>query len=617
MTPPLSEAIMRLESMTIQNFRGYQEEQKITFSDLTTFVGKNDAGKSTVLEALSIFFGDGTVKPDLTDFNVFTNSDNFEIGCTFSDLPDEIIIDANAKTNLGSEFLLDENGMLTVKKRWVKGASNPKEKVFIVCKHPSATGFDDLLERKNSNLKPLLKKYLTPEEIKEKGIRLSSNVEMRQAIWGSCKDLELQTTEISVSSEDSKKIWENLSKHLPHFALFQADRPSQDSDSEVQDPMKLAISTALAEPKIQDLLQQVEQAVERKATELAERTHQALEQLSPEISEGLTPHFKNPPKWASQFGISLDSDNGISINKRGSGVRRLILVSFFKSEAERRMQEDTRNNVIYAIEEPETAQHPKNQKILLDSFKQMSSQENCQVILTTHSPSVAANLPAESLRFIKKIDGIPTHDMSQNMFEEIADELGILPDDRVRVLICVEGPNDVLALKSLSHALHKEDSSVIDLSESPKVAFVPLGGGTLGQWVSQQYLKGFGRPEFHIYDNDVSKYQKTVIEVNARKNHDKAFLTSRREMENYLHPDVIKETLDVTVNFGPTDDVPQLVADAIGDIPDRKSINSRNVKKKLANDAFPKMTADQIKEVDPDGEILGWMRKIEELANKL
>ncbi|MFW0170308.1 AAA family ATPase [Rothia sp. P4278] len=107
---------MRLESMTIQNFRGYQEEQKITFSDLTTFVGKNDAGKSTVLEALSIFFGDGTVKPDLTDFNVFTNSDNFEIGCTFSDLPDEIVIDSNAKTNLGSEFLLDNNDMLTVKK---------------------------------------------------------------------------------------------------------------------------------------------------------------------------------------------------------------------------------------------------------------------------------------------------------------------------------------------------------------------------------------------------------------------------------------------------------------------------------------------------------------------
>lgn len=607
---------MRLESMTIQNFRGYQEEQTINFGDLTTFVGKNDVGKSTILEALSIFFGDGVVKPDLTDFNVFTNSDNFEISCTFSDLPDKVIIDAKAETNLASEFLLNKNGMLTIKKRWTKSSTKPKEKVFIVCEHPSANGFNNLLEKKNSELKALLHEALSPDEIKNKKIHLRNNVEMRRAIWGTCKNLKLETAEISVLSEDSKKIWENLSRHLPHFALFQADRPSQDSDSEVQDPMKLAISTALAEPEIISLLQQVELAVEKKATELALRTHKALKELSPEIGEGLNPNFKNPPKWASQFAISLESDHGISINKRGSGMRRLILVSFFRAEAERRMEEDTRNNVIYAIEEPETAQHPKNQKILLESFKQMSSSEGCQVILTTHSPAVASSLPAETLRFIKKVNGIPTSTTSEDMFEEIADELGIFPDDRIRVLVCVEGPNDVLALRALSHALHMENESVIDLSSDPRCAFVPLGGGTLGQWVSKRYLKGFRRPEFHIYDNDVAKYQKTVDDVNARKTHDSARLTLRREMENYLHPDAIKESLDVTITVNHTDDVPKIIADAIGAIPTRKSINSKNVKKKLAEDAFPKMTASRIKEIDPDGEILGWLEEISDLLHK-
>lgn len=196
---------MRLESMTIKNFRGYREESTITFSNLTTFVGKNDVGKSTVLEALSIFFGDGAVKPDSTDFNVFAKSKTFEIGCTFSDLPDEIVIDANAKTNLDSEFLLNKDKMLTIKKKWSNSGARPKESVFIVCEHPSATRFNDLLTQKNKDLKSLLEDILSPREIKEKEIRLNNNVEMRQAIWKTCKNLKLKTTEISVSSEDSKK----------------------------------------------------------------------------------------------------------------------------------------------------------------------------------------------------------------------------------------------------------------------------------------------------------------------------------------------------------------------------------------------------------------------------
>lgn len=46
---------MILEQIKIKNFRGYKDETVISFSNLTTFIGKNDVGKSTVLEALEIF----------------------------------------------------------------------------------------------------------------------------------------------------------------------------------------------------------------------------------------------------------------------------------------------------------------------------------------------------------------------------------------------------------------------------------------------------------------------------------------------------------------------------------------------------------------------------------
>lgn len=46
---------MRLKSFSLKNFRGYKDEVGIDMRNLTVFVGRNDIGKSTILEALDIF----------------------------------------------------------------------------------------------------------------------------------------------------------------------------------------------------------------------------------------------------------------------------------------------------------------------------------------------------------------------------------------------------------------------------------------------------------------------------------------------------------------------------------------------------------------------------------
>ena len=53
---------MKIKNVAIKNFRGYSDEINSDFEDLTAFVGKNDIGKSTILEALDIFFNDGKGK---------------------------------------------------------------------------------------------------------------------------------------------------------------------------------------------------------------------------------------------------------------------------------------------------------------------------------------------------------------------------------------------------------------------------------------------------------------------------------------------------------------------------------------------------------------------------
>ena len=46
---------MLMKSMVLHNFRSYHGDVSIEFGKLTAFVGKNDIGKSTILEALDVF----------------------------------------------------------------------------------------------------------------------------------------------------------------------------------------------------------------------------------------------------------------------------------------------------------------------------------------------------------------------------------------------------------------------------------------------------------------------------------------------------------------------------------------------------------------------------------
>lgn len=46
---------MKLREVVLKNFRGYYRETRIPVDDLTALIGKNDVGKSTILEALDIF----------------------------------------------------------------------------------------------------------------------------------------------------------------------------------------------------------------------------------------------------------------------------------------------------------------------------------------------------------------------------------------------------------------------------------------------------------------------------------------------------------------------------------------------------------------------------------
>ncbi len=318
---------------------------------------------------------------------VKTGDDETVISVTFTELLESIIIDSTASTSLSDEYLLNSEGLLEVVKKYKNGG---KASVYIRAIHPTNKKCYDLLLKKNSELKKIIAEHDISCE------NPTVNPTMRKAIWDKFKDdLDLKEIDIDASKEDAKRIWDRLAFYMPIYSLFQSDRKNSDGDNEVQYPLKEVVKQIINDSKIQNTLTGVAKIVESKLKEVADRTLDKFREMDPAVANSLNPVIPSADKlkWPDVFKtVSITEDENILINKRGSGVKRLILLNFFRAEAERRAENGNNTGVVYGIEEPETSQHPDSQRILINALKELAQKPNVQVLLTTHSPVIVKKL---------------------------------------------------------------------------------------------------------------------------------------------------------------------------------------------------------------------------------
>ncbi|WP_178989657.1 AAA family ATPase [Winogradskyella schleiferi] len=579
---------MILETVKIKNFRGYQTETIVPISNLTAFIGKNDAGKSTILEALEIFFNNSLVNCEKDDLNITADNNKIEITCVFSDFPAQLIIDAANPTTLQTEHLLNTQNKLEIKKVFAATAAKPKEKVFIICNHPSIANGNDLLTLKKAELK----QRATALGIPTANYNGNVNSSIREAIRDSFGNLELQETELLVDKEDTKKVYDTLKSYLPLYALFQSDRQSKDDDKEVTDPMKIAVQQALSELTVE--LEHIKEQVRIKAIDTANRTLAKLKEMSPDLANELIPEFKTEPKFDSQFKLTIKSEEDIPINKRGSGIRRLILLNFFRAEAERLRAQNQGSQIIFAFEEPETSQHPDHQEMLIQAFMELSNTGNSQIILTTHTPALGGLLPLDSLRFIQKTGNDRTVELgTEDVFEKIADTLGILADPipkNANAILLLEGKSDVTFVNHTATQL-KNGGYINHTFEDKRIALVPIGGcGNLKHWTTLRLIDQFAIPYCVMLDSDkgTNEEQQNIDKIQELRNNGiKAYLTLKREPENYVHIDVLNLPAGNTFSFTDTCDAKVLIAA-------EKTSRKQNV---LEN-YWTLMSTEQIREVE-------------------
>ncbi len=628
---------MRLVELRLKNFRCYKDENRISIDNLTCIIGKNDVGKSTILEGLDGFFNDNIDKGDL---NTDSEDSTIEITCVFDEIPKFLVLDSSVETSPIEENLLNQDGKLEIKKTFKVGKSISKA-TYLNAVHPTHEKLADILSLKNGPLKTLAEEVGADLE----GVKKSKNPPLRKAIRDTIESpkelIELKVDGSLDTNNNLKTLWGKLKGYLPIFSIFKVDKNIDDKDKDVQDPMKHAIKESLAVPAIQELLERIEKEVKEKSTEVAEQTIEKLKEIDESLAEKMKSDFNKVPTWDKIFDLTLLNENDIPLNKRGSGVKRLVLLAFFQAQAEKKKLENDSPGIIYAIEEPETSQHPNHQLILINSLKELSEQDNVQVLFTTHSSNLVKEIPIESLTYIHKNDGklkidyglnLETQEMDEETLNNIINTLGVLPNpkDSVRTLLYIEGNHDINALKIYSRILKQQDDSVISLENNNEVGIVISGGSSLKFYIDNKYLDGLGKPEVHIYDNDVPEYRTYVQRIEAENNNSKkAFNTTKSELENFLVKEAIEEAYaanGLIINLPEIDDemdVPNMVAKIIYEREDgnewddleesKKKKKESRVKKLLNTQAVERMTIERIQERGGLEEITLWLNTIRDI----
>ena len=146
-------------------------------------------------------------------------------------------------------------------------------------------------------------------------------------------------------------------------------------------------------------------------TQVSDRTLIKINEMNPQLANSLHPSMPSSAdlKWTDVFkSVSISGDNDIPINKRGSGVKRMVLLNFFRAEAERAQLNAHAPGIIYAIEEPEAAQHVDHQHMLIDSLLSLSQNAATQVVITTHSTNILQRLAFDNIRLVSDTAGVKT-----------------------------------------------------------------------------------------------------------------------------------------------------------------------------------------------------------------
>ena len=529
---------MKIRKITIKNYRGIKNAQSICLSNFTSIVGRNDSGKSIILNAVASFLNIKDYPIIHYDFNELENPITIE--CTFekeniAKLLETKIENKIKKTDGLEEFLLDIliDNRLTIKKT-INAPKRAFDSEQILFNDYNSDDFSFLYGKSDEELNQILEKHEIEIPVEGKG--RNSKIEKIKYIKKYCKDNEIPT--INRFIDDEYKV----TSLLPDVELFVSDygleadtKFKSNSVSEIQ----LYLTEESKEEKKLDLVQKdIESEMQKEASSVKSYMQDYISSIN-SIEIKPTINWKDAIK-SVDVSFQFDGDDKlIPMSHKGTGYRRLFMVARFRYLAEKKKDTD----IIYLIEEPETFLHPSAQEDLINAFSDLS--EESQIIISTHSPVFVGATDINSAVLCKKdiqsAYETTTEENKNDFINKIIQELGIKPSFNLRddfdKILFVEGKDDLEFYKKVTTELIGKDLE-------KNVLILPVGGSSVDSFVNISYFKKNGRNLFLILDSDKGlsdRYPKKPdiqikSSVNFNDNYGKSYLLKKSNIESYFHP---------------------------------------------------------------------------------
>jgi putative ATP-dependent endonuclease of the OLD family len=524
---------MKLSYIKIKNYKALRDV-RIPLSQLVCLTGENNAGKSSVLQALSLF-----ISPTRLDgHHFFDPSKEIEISIGFGDItegdlarfnpePRERIsrlLNGNAleltrrfrpdgENELGyyAMFPKDRNYSKDVVDEALRGKSSKADirgAILALFPQRGVDVPDDLSSQKAA--KKLIDQWAaevpdTEKELQFKplptGADFSINPLLPDDIYiPAVKDLKDDVSAKQGSSFGKvlgilmSRIESKLVEEADLFAKLQAKLTRVTKDGEVED-------NRLAE------IQEIESTIQCYVRESFASVDLELEIPPPELRTVL-----------ATARIFVNDGTKGPLEFKGDGLRRAVVFAILRTyvdlaakakvraEATEGAVAPTERGYVMLFEEPELFLHPDAQRILFDALRVFAEEHH--VIVTTHSPLFLEPGAATFVRLQKTAQREIAKPFTQATPVQLDD---LAPKDEFQ-LICFENNNAALFAKKV--VLVEGDSEVIVfphiaslanadwLCSKHSVAFVQAKGkGSIQRYRS--FFRRFGLPAFVIADLDV------------------------------------------------------------------------------------------------------------------
>jgi predicted ATP-dependent endonuclease of OLD family len=580
---------MRIKKISIQNFRGIDKLENLEISNLNTFVGKNDSGKSTILRALDCFF----------DVKKFDTKDIFKGKKEDEATYIEISFFPSVEMD---DLALDNKKLVTIKKEFSIVNSKVKPLEYYLCNDYIEEKYQNLWNKKEQDLNQIVSELGEEPNKSGRGKKNILRIEQIKTILTS-KERKETYNELGDFLKNIEKTYEIA---LPEYSLFDAEQDLNIEATNFQSQFKPIISAYFETTR--DKTAEIEKGLK---ADLATEFEEIRKCMTKNVSglKNLNPSTEfDWSKSLKKFDLNLEFDGqnfDVPISHKGTGFKRLLMVAYFEYLASKK----SIKNQIFAIEEPETYLHPSAQQDLLNSIIRIS--DNSQFFLTTHSPVFAGATDGENSILVTKDEGGISHYSreNQNIIEQIINELGIRPDynllKEIKYLIFVEGKDDI-------HFLNSYAKTVLNKNlEDDKILCVIGGGGSLKNYADLDLFKKLKGNNLYsvIVDGDDKENgkEKWCERIKAKCDIDNADFKklSKREIENYCHPQAICrkcQDLNVTSIVINDDTDVQKHLKEIGLV--------KNFKNDLNIEVFNEMTKTEWEEIDASGEVKQFIEAI-------